>query len=117
MNQSRNAFTMVELIFVIVIIGILASLAIPRLAASRDDAIDAKDCKNISVCITDMAAEYTARETTTKNDSPSCVRVEASSKNSISVSINNNSISIAGAPSACSQLNRTFYFGGSRVSI
>lgn len=37
-RQSKSAFTMVELIFVVVIIGILASIAIPRLAASRDDA-------------------------------------------------------------------------------
>ncbi len=29
---------MIELIFVIVIIGILAAVAIPRLAATRDDA-------------------------------------------------------------------------------
>jgi general secretion pathway protein G len=38
MNQSKKAFTMMELIFVIVIIGILASVAVPRLAATRDDA-------------------------------------------------------------------------------
>jgi len=37
-QKSKSAFTMVELIFVIVIIGILASVAIPRLAATRDDA-------------------------------------------------------------------------------
>lgn len=34
----RPAFTMIELIFVIVILGVLAAVAIPRLAASRDDA-------------------------------------------------------------------------------
>ena len=34
----KKAFTMIELIFVIVIIGILASLAIPKLAANRVDA-------------------------------------------------------------------------------
>ncbi len=34
----KKAFTMVELIFVIVIIGILASIAIPKLVATRDDA-------------------------------------------------------------------------------
>ena len=34
----KKAFTMIELIFVIVIIGILATIAIPRFAATRDDA-------------------------------------------------------------------------------
>ncbi|MDQ7085139.1 MAG: prepilin-type N-terminal cleavage/methylation domain-containing protein [Sulfurovum sp.] len=34
----KSAFTMVELVFAIVIIGILASVAIPKLAATRDDA-------------------------------------------------------------------------------
>jgi len=38
MIKSRKAFSMMELIFVIVIIGILAAVAIPRLAATRDDA-------------------------------------------------------------------------------
>jgi len=38
MQKSKNAFTMIELVFVIVILGILASVAIPRLAATRTDA-------------------------------------------------------------------------------
>ena len=37
-QKSKKAFTMIELVFVVVIIGILASVAIPRLAATRDDA-------------------------------------------------------------------------------
>ena len=34
----KKAFTMIELIFVIVILGILAAVAIPKLAATRNDA-------------------------------------------------------------------------------
>ncbi len=34
----RKAFTIIELTFVIVVIAILASIAIPRFAATRDDA-------------------------------------------------------------------------------
>ncbi|CAA6817733.1 MAG: Unknown protein [uncultured Sulfurovum sp.] len=37
-NKNQKAFTMIELIFVIVIIGILAAVAIPKLNASRYDA-------------------------------------------------------------------------------
>jgi len=36
--SNQKAFTMVELVFVIVVIGILAAIAIPKFAATRDDA-------------------------------------------------------------------------------
>ena len=39
---NQKAFTMIELVFVIVIIGILAGIALPRLAATRDDAFISK---------------------------------------------------------------------------
>ena len=42
MKQTRKAFTMVELIFVIVILGIISSIAISKMAVTRDDAIITK---------------------------------------------------------------------------
>ena len=44
----RKGFTMIELIFVIVIIGILASVALPKLVGTRDDAIRSKLYKDTS---------------------------------------------------------------------
>jgi len=38
MKTSKNAFTMIELVFVIVILGILSAVAIPKFAATRSDA-------------------------------------------------------------------------------
>ena len=52
---------MIELIFVIVIIGILAAVAIPKLAATRDDAKISNIVANTRTAVGDMTAYYTSQ--------------------------------------------------------
>ena len=57
----KKGFTMIELIFVIVILCILAAVAIPKLAATRNDAKVAKLASNLATFYSDMAGSYTAQ--------------------------------------------------------
>ena len=57
----KKGFTMIELIFVIVILGILASVAIPRLAGTREDAEISTTIANLRTLISDAASYYAAK--------------------------------------------------------
>jgi len=57
----KSAFTMIELIFVIVILGILAAVAIPKFAATRDDATTAALATQVKEAMEEFIGYYTAQ--------------------------------------------------------
>jgi len=63
----KKAFTMVELIFVIVIIGILIAVALPRLVATRDDALIAKNSEYITGIMAEIST-YSIANGESKDD-------------------------------------------------
>jgi general secretion pathway protein G len=61
MNSMKKAFTMIEVVFVIVILGILAAVAIPKLTATRTDAQITKGISDVSSIRSAIVSERQSR--------------------------------------------------------
>lgn len=55
----RKAFTMIEIVFVIVIIGLLSMIAVPKMISNRDDAKATSCIESSKRFLQDMATYYT----------------------------------------------------------
>nr|WP_321319190.1 type II secretion system protein [uncultured Campylobacter sp.] len=92
----KKGFTMIELIFVIVILGILASVAIPRLAATREDAEISAAVANLRTLISDINAYYTVKGEFPANTKWKDITNVPTEKPDVSIN-DNNSLKVGGA--------------------
>ena len=67
----KKAFTMIELVFVIIILGVLASLAVPKLITGKDDALIAKSIEQISTIRTGIKNYNDSNKLNEKDSYPS----------------------------------------------
>ena len=125
--MNRAGFTMIELIFVIVIIGILAAVATTSLAATRDDAKSSVEANNLTTCIHDLGSQYTGKGTLNLSESDACVGITANDCFTNTPEESNGTLTVSSGSNTevwCSQaqtiatdhgLIGTHIFGGSRV--
>ncbi len=120
--NMRAGWTMIELIFILVVIGILAAISISKLSSTRDDAKLSTDVANMNICIRDTSAIYTATGTDLDDinssacDKVVCYTIDVNTTHMV-VDLNNS------APSFCNDIEnvgghlvQTYMFAGEGIS-
>jgi prepilin-type N-terminal cleavage/methylation domain-containing protein len=69
MSRMRKGFTLIELLIVVVIIGILAAIAIPKFASTKEKAYLASEKSDLRNLATSEEAYFSGNQTYTTNQS------------------------------------------------
>ena len=116
--MKKNAFTLIELIFVIVILGILATVAIPKLATTRDDAKLSRARVDLGTCINDMGGVYTAKGALASSDfsnNPACIKAVGYNSSLVSLTVSKEGMTVDNTVSGFSDFQSSYNFGGTGV--
>jgi len=125
-TEMRPAWTLIELIFILVIIGLLAGIAIKKLSATRDDAKLSAIVSNMAICITDASAHYTAtHQDYTATDHPVACDKNSTICYDIVYSVNGEDFNVTTDPTAApycldidnvgGHLAKSYDFGGQTI--
>jgi len=116
----KNAFTMIELIFVILILGLLSAIALPKLMATKDDANIVKEVANAKQIISNAGAEYLSQGSFSSYPSSLCYSFSGSSDGNFTVSMINITDSLCKSISNSSlsnDINKTYQMGGTKIKF
>ena len=87
MNRHRQGFTLIELLIVVVIIGILASIAIPKFSATREKAY----LSSMKSDLKNLASQQEIYYNDHFSYGPDLATVEATQSDGVTITVNENS--------------------------
>ena len=113
----RQAFTMIELIFVIVILGILAAVALPKLSATRTDASVSKLVSNIMTGVSEISSYAMSRSNIDSNLSKMSNAISSLEDSNEATLSNNQAVIKAGSVNNCVKISITSNNGTDTLNV